>query len=57
MSVVMVCTAVFSSAILARCSSVYSPPAASTAARGKVPNLKNARDFTIATAAGLANAS
>lgn len=31
--------------------------AASAAARGKVPNLKNARDFTIANAAGLANAS
>ncbi|MDF1599195.1 carbon-nitrogen hydrolase family protein [Mesorhizobium sp. YIM 152430] len=31
--------------------------AASAAARGKVPNLKNARDFTIADGAGLANAS
>lgn len=31
--------------------------AASAAARAKVPNLKNARDFTIANAAGLANAS
>lgn len=31
--------------------------AASAAARAKVPNLKNARDFTIANAAGLASAS
>ncbi len=31
--------------------------AASAAARGKVPNLKNARDFTIADGAGLADAS